>query len=333
MGCPLVSVIVPVYNSELFLKECIESIVTQTYSNIEVLLIDDGSTDSSLQVCEQFCRNDERITIYSLKHSGPANARNFALTKCSGEYLLFVDSDDLLNSQCIQRCMQHLSRFKTSIVAFQYARISVSGEISSANRTFPIGLYGLKDSLGFLLKEKDQNYIWNIFCKRNIWHDIVFPSQCLMEDLSVKYRLYLNADNVLYVSDVLYYYRYNPKSIVNSPSIDNLVDFRSSYFERNQFIANLFPELADYAQIQMLSVNCQTILMSLKFSQSTVGDVQLDSIDYISHSPLRFFISLSIRHRIIYCICRFHLFSFVKYPLYFANRIYSRYKLQHMTKR
>ncbi len=102
-----VSVIVPIYNSENYLAECIKSIITQTYKNLEIILIDDGSTDTSLQICEEFAAKDNRIKVIHQKNSGVSEARNAGLRIATGKYLIFVDSDDLIDCEYINTLMQY----------------------------------------------------------------------------------------------------------------------------------------------------------------------------------------------------------------------------------
>lgn len=106
---PLISIIVPIYNREKFLDRCISSIINQTYSNIEVILIDDGSTDNSLQICNSFAAKDSRIKVFSQKNGGVSKARNTGLQVAIGEYILFVDSDDFINLNCV---MTYINKLK-----------------------------------------------------------------------------------------------------------------------------------------------------------------------------------------------------------------------------
>lgn len=99
----LISVIIPVYNVEKYLKECIESVLEQTYSNLEILLIDDGSTDKSLEICESYANIDERIVVIHQINKGLSSARNIGIENACGEYLVFVDSDDCINKMMIEK--------------------------------------------------------------------------------------------------------------------------------------------------------------------------------------------------------------------------------------
>ncbi len=109
MYSPLISVIVPIYNREAFLPKCIESIIHQSYQNIEIILVDDGSTDKSLELCNQFAAKDSRISVIHLENSGVSNARNQGLSSAHGEYIQFVDSDDFIDSQMLSEYVKRLN--------------------------------------------------------------------------------------------------------------------------------------------------------------------------------------------------------------------------------
>lgn len=100
------SIVVPVYNVELYLRECIESIIKQTYSKWELVLIDDGSTDRSGEICKRYEKQDDRIKVYTKNNSGQADSRNIGVEKAGGDYLLFVDSDDFIDGDTLQRCYE-----------------------------------------------------------------------------------------------------------------------------------------------------------------------------------------------------------------------------------
>lgn len=103
----LVSVIVPVYNTEKFLESCVNSIISQTYKEIEIILVDDGSTDKSGNICDTF-KKDNRVKVYHRQNSGPSASRNFALKQASGDFLMFCDSDDMLDEQAIEASMDSI---------------------------------------------------------------------------------------------------------------------------------------------------------------------------------------------------------------------------------
>ena len=105
----LVSIIVPVYNTEKYLSKCLDSLIKQTYKNLEIILIDDSSTDNSIAICKDYQKKDERIKIYQKENGGPASARNYGLEKARGEYILFIDSDDYIDIKAVSLLIDNYS--------------------------------------------------------------------------------------------------------------------------------------------------------------------------------------------------------------------------------
>lgn len=116
----LISIIVPVYNVEDYLKECLNSIINQIYKNLEILLIDDGSSDKSGEICDEFAKNDSRIKVFHKQNGGQSSARNLGLDKSKGDFISFVDSDDVLGENFIQKLYDMASKFQTkmSMISF-----------------------------------------------------------------------------------------------------------------------------------------------------------------------------------------------------------------------
>lgn len=124
-----VSVIVPVYKAEKYLAKCVNSILNQTYSNIEVLLVDDGSPDKSIIICEDFAQKDSRVKVFHEKNSGVSTARNLALNHVSGKWIMFVDSDDWLETDCISCCINITERNNLDLLQFASKRVDDDGQI------------------------------------------------------------------------------------------------------------------------------------------------------------------------------------------------------------
>ena len=116
----LVSIVVPIYNAENYLTKCIYSIIKQTYKNIEIILVNDGSTDNSLKICETFALNDKRIIIISQKNMGVSTARNIGINVAKGEYISFVDSDDTIEDNYIQELVDNSNSGKVDVVICGY---------------------------------------------------------------------------------------------------------------------------------------------------------------------------------------------------------------------
>ena len=124
MTDPLISVIIPVYNVELFLEQCLESILWQTYSNVEVICVDDGSTDNSLDICQKYKERDNRVFVIHKDNQGVSSARNTGVDFAHGQYIIFVDADDYLDKNALKILISHHNGDRNLIVALNYDRVS-----------------------------------------------------------------------------------------------------------------------------------------------------------------------------------------------------------------
>lgn len=216
----LVSIIVPVYNVEKFLKDCIQSILNQTYQNIEIVLIDDGSTDSSRNICENFQKVDNRINLYCIENSGVSYARNVGIKKSSGKYIMFCDSDDIYHPDCVKNMVYGIKKYKGELTICSYERFTNSPSMERLE-TIPVIKQTTKVDEYYnliILNTSYSGYLWNkIFLKEIILKNDLF-FDCKISELEDLYFViqYLNYVHLVTIIDKpLYYYRYNSESIMN----------------------------------------------------------------------------------------------------------------------
>lgn len=227
-----ISVIVPIYNTSRFLESCIRSIIGQTYRNIEVLLIDDGSTDDSLAKCNEYANWDDRIRVLAQAHRGIAEARNAGLTAAAGEYISFVDSDDTISPHMLQDMMEKGTDYDADIVecSMKVMRETDSGD-SAPGLYEPSELIAL-DHLGgiknFLLK-KIQPSCCNKLFKKERMGELKFRSIHRLEEYCFTWELVEKSQNYVFLPNQYYYYcLLRPDSITqsdHSKSIMNYVEF------------------------------------------------------------------------------------------------------------
>ena len=117
-----VSIIIPVYNTKKYLEQCVFSIVEQTYQNIEILLVDDGSTDGTSDLCDEIAKKDSRVRVIHKTNGGAATARNLGIDEATGEYVMFVDSDDWLDTDAVENLVEHADKNNTDVIRFSYVR-------------------------------------------------------------------------------------------------------------------------------------------------------------------------------------------------------------------
>lgn len=229
-GNELVSIIVPVYNVEEYLVECVDSILAQTYRNIEILLIDDGSTDSSGRICDEYALKDSRIRVIHQENAGLSAARNTGLVSMTGSYVIFVDSDDCLEKQFVALLHEQAKTYNADIAVTDYYRYDAQTGM------FYFGMTGqevcIMDFGGYMDKvfSSATSFVtaWGKLFSTKLFfgsHTVAFPDGHLAEDKFVTYLLALKAKRIVYIPGANYHYRLRENSITkNSQSLLRLVE-------------------------------------------------------------------------------------------------------------
>lgn len=227
---PLVSVIVPVYNVEPYLRRCVDSIINQTYKNLEIILVDDGSPDNCGQICDEYAKQDTRIKVIHQKNSGLSIARNNGINIANGEYILFIDSDDYVSDRLIEICMKNIDNNDMIIFDFIKDYGKNRNEVKVLNEKYH---KNYNDLLRGILWDSIPSYVWNKFYKKNIWDNIRFPENTNFEDLVVMPQIFLKTNKIKYINKKLYYYNcYNNNSISNNISSKNKYGMFLAFYYR-----------------------------------------------------------------------------------------------------
>lgn len=273
MEKPRISIVVPVYNVEPYLAECIDSLINQTYSNLEILLVDDGSTDCSGQICDAYAQKDARITVIHKENGGNTSARKAGLRAATGMYVQFVDSDDWVEPTMCEVLLQTAQTQQADLVRCGY--FEARGVQSARRRdAMPVGTYRteeerryLQDNL-FFLQQNDQfgvfGAIWPQLTKCALMRKIMLqePDEIqYAEDRACVFLTILQSQCVCFIPDCLYYYRQRPGSIMNSASKCFFAQVNAWYlFLYAEF--GQFPE-ADKLRAQLLRFTDRMLLFGL----------------------------------------------------------------------
>lgn len=250
----LISVIVPVYNCEQYLAACLDSILTQSHHNIEVIVVNDGSTDYSLKIAETYAEKDDRITVYSFENAGLAEARNRGLNVATGEYIVFVDSDDLLLPKALEVLLNILLKYSLDILEGKiiYGRstrtIKYHSEITTEILT-------PEKAIGDILYQHKllPSSCGKIF-KQSLFNDERYRKGIIYEDLDIIIRLIEKTNKIGYTNFPVYFYRDNETSITHTWRQNRLDVLRITENIEN-FIAEKYPALMPAAKDRRLSAN------------------------------------------------------------------------------
>ena len=209
-AAPKVSVIVPVYKAEKYLRKCVDSILAQTFRDFEVLLVDDGSPDKSGEICDEYAAKYDCIRVKHISNGGAAVARNRGIDMAKGEFIMFVDSDDTIESDMLAELVSLQNRHKVDIAA---SRLRMRPEYE--HQPAEVRYSGIDCIRLLLLRELDSSPCTKLI-RRDAIGSIRFPEGVTNEDVVFLYHLYGQASDVCYLNKSFYYYRENPESVTHS---------------------------------------------------------------------------------------------------------------------
>lgn len=247
----LISIIIPVFNTEKYLEECIESMMFQTYKNIEIILVDDGSVDKSGDMCDDYAKKDLRIKVIHKSNSGQADARNIGIQNTHGIYLMFADSDDVVREDYVECLYNALINNKADIVCSPYKKIYYRNEINVRENDSEknIQLSNVEALKRLLYQDKifHTGTVGKIF-KKEFFDDVIFPSGLYYEDLGTVYKLLSKANSVVGIEKYLYGYRIRKDSTMrqgfNRKKLSCIVIGRELYDTISKSFSELIPAVA-----------------------------------------------------------------------------------------
>ena len=258
---PLLSIIVPIYNVEQYLDRCIQSILNQTYQNLEIILVDDGATDCSGAIADSYAAKDKRIKVFHKENGGLSDARNYGLEHVTGDYILFIDSDDFIVNIMCERLITVASSNNADIVSCNYYIDRGDDDISihtmsvqDDKRTFT----GMDMLRYYLLKTEpfDLNVVWNKIFKLDLFNGVEpvrFPKGRVQEDNFTIFRLFLNANSIVTVNEPLYYYVQRAGSIMANFTRRFMIDTIESHMYMSDYLMNHCSSVKNELQLYLLN--------------------------------------------------------------------------------
>ncbi|MBQ6733893.1 MAG: glycosyltransferase [Lachnospiraceae bacterium] len=255
----MISVIMPVYNVKDYLERSVRSVAAQTFRNLEIILVDDGSTDGSGELCESLASEDRRIRVIHRENGGAASSRNTGLDEARGGYIAFADADDFLHPQMLERLLKIQEKEDADIVAAGFLRVpeEADPEECFAQETLP------EENVYICVEEQDVMkqlferdiltvVLWNKLFRREVFHGIRFPEGRTFEDFFVMHRLLWNCRRIVYTDDVLYFYAERGESVSRKMSRSKILDSLDGHEDRIVFFRENIPEMAAMAEASML---------------------------------------------------------------------------------
>lgn len=269
-----ISIIVPVYNIEEYIERCVNSIINQTYKNLEIILVDDGSNDNSSRICDYYKAQDDRIKVYHKKNGGLSDARNFGLKMITTNLVCFIDGDDYIETEYIEILYRNLKKYQADISVCGF-----SHEKNNIKKDFETDIYTKTLSVDEALKEMINLRInfsvcaWNKLYKKNLFNGIEYPNGEIYEDVATTYKLIMNSRKIVYTSKSLYNHCFNPSSITRSETFNEreLVRLKQANCLCSD-VVNKYPSLSkDYISYKI----CQHIAVINVMIKSNVNSEEL----------------------------------------------------------
>lgn len=298
----LVSIIIPVYNSEKYLLECVHSIMNQSYEYLEIIIINDGSTDNSLSCCYELQNEDKRIKVIDIENAGVSNARNIGIKESNGELLMFVDADDYIDKDFVFTLLSNCKNAYSLSLCGYYKVDKKKHEVNYFK-----SLKKIRNNKIYKTICRDSriwNQVWNkiyikdIIIKNNIFFN---PEIKVGEDLLFNFQYAQFINEVIYISKPLYYYRCSPNSVMSTKHIDEnirLFDKLRSLSISKGFKKELIQTIKIYSILENFNIVCET------------NNAKYHS--YFFHSAYKLILKRNIGKMIKLCVIKFYLSSFFK---------------------
>ena len=276
----LVSLIIPVYNVEKYVSQCLESAINQTYKNLEIIVVDDCSTDNSKEICLEYANKDSRIKfIQNSTNKGPSYTRNIALDESDGEWIAFLDSDDWIDKDAIERLLSFSIKNDVDIAMFPAKIVVDEKTTETAYRYYDKTRLLEKDEvIKKVLTDEIGGQQCVKFYKRKCWADLRFPIGRLYEDLAISYMPFIKACKIGYYDEPFYNYRMNPNSISHSKKRpEKQYHIFLAFYERLEYVKKMMPVLEE----QLFE---KTVIYALNVIDSYIRSQNKDEYRYYEYA-------------------------------------------------
>ncbi len=254
---PKVSIIIPVYNVKPYVAEALDSVINQTYKNLEIIVVDDGSDDGSEKICDEYAEKDDRIKLIHQQNRGLSAARNTGLDNITGEYVCFLDSDDTFFSDTVEKSLNAIIDNDVDCVVFKVIRCKThkNGNLKKllSSDVYPKisqGVYSRKEALKAVADRRMNFSVWNKLYKSNIFDTICFPEGYVYEDVYTVFQIFDKMNKIFVLDDVLVMYRKRQESISLTVSAKNIQDNYYVWTKFYNYIETHTPEVFDSEQLQ-----------------------------------------------------------------------------------
>lgn len=282
----IISVIVPVYNVNKYLAKCVESILQQTYIDLEIILIDDGSTDNSGEICDRFASIDSRIKVIHQQNGGAASAKNAGLRAATGKYLAFVDSDDYIECDAFEFMVNEMEQNGVDVVRCCFRDIYRDESVDRWHEE-ERKIYSANEFLALFLSDWTCGLLWDKLYVRKIYDGIMFEEGRKIDDEFFTYRGIMNAEKILSVPKIVYNYRKRKSSVMLSEqSKGQIVQDQLDYINtRRRNVLARFPDLKNMYDVHF--ANALLLLAKEPYvEEKTLKQIKYEIKDFLAEKPV-----------------------------------------------
>lgn len=318
---PLISVIVPIYKVEAYLDRCVQSIVDQTYTNLEILLVDDGSPDRCPAICDAWSQRDPRIHVIHKQNGGLSDARNAGIEVAKGDWLAFVDSDDYIMPQMYQRLLSACLEQQADVAVSSYF-LDYENRKESQKSTMPrhLRVFSHDDLMTYFFRVHPVELVvaWNKLYRRNLFFNcqqIRYPVGRLHEDEFTSYKLFHAANRIVWLPDELYAYVQRDGSIMANYGVRNLRDTIACAKDSFLWVANVAPQWRKAVEYDAFRNYLGTVqVCHQKLDRQDYEELLRDWKSFLQAHIHAYFKNpyVTTKDRVKYILYRLHLFFFVQ---------------------
>ncbi len=272
-----ISVIIPVYNVEKYLEKCLESVINQTYKNLEIIVVNDGSKDTSGDICDIFAKKDDRIKVIHKINGGLSDARNAGMKIATGDYIGFVDSDDYIAEDMFSTLYELAEKHNCEISIVSFYEM-MDNRLLSVQRSGELDVMDKETAIKELLIDtKIQSYAWNKLFKRELFLDIDFPVGKNFEDIATTLLLFEKANKIVRLEEPKYYYLRRNDSIVGVRNYKTYADYIEVLLSKYEYLEGKYKELDVYNEynfiISMIWVYTIIVAFEINDLESKIDEI------------------------------------------------------------
>lgn len=282
----LISIIVPVYNVSNYLDNCIKSIINQTYKNIEIILVDDGSTDDSSNICDKYLKKDKRIKVIHKSNGGLSSARNIGIVNSNGEYITFIDSDDYVEKEYVEVLYKNIIKYSSDISIGSHKVIYESGKIIYKSNNLEYSCTPKETLKNMLYDNGIDVSAWAKLYKRELFKSIRYPEGRLFEDAATTYKLIDKSKKISVNLKPIYNYTIRKDSITGESFTLKKLDLIKSTIEMCNYIKKKYPDLISACDRRLMYAHLIT-LSQVSISKEKYTDIRKELMLYIKKNRIK----------------------------------------------